>query len=84
MAKKITVVGTGYVGLIAAVGLADFGNTVIGVDVDEEKIKILNSGQSHIYEVKTMMRGNVVFDARNLLSRKSLVKEGFIYQGLGR
>lgn len=41
MSKKITVIGTGYVGLIVAVGLADFGNTVTGVDRDKEKIDLL-------------------------------------------
>lgn len=50
MAKKICVIGVGYVGLITAVGLSDFGNTVVGVDVDEEKVKSLNQGQSIIYE----------------------------------
>ncbi len=33
MATRITVIGTGYVGLIQAVGLADFGNYVTGVDI---------------------------------------------------
>lgn len=50
MAKKICVVGTGYVGLLTAIGLADFGNSVIGVDIDEQKIATLNSGESVIYE----------------------------------
>lgn len=50
MSKNICVVGTGYVGLIASVGLADFGNNVIAVDKDEEKIKLLKTGKSPIYE----------------------------------
>lgn len=48
--KKICVVGTGYVGLVTAAGLADFGNSVIGVDIDESKIKILQEGGIPIYE----------------------------------
>ena len=48
--KKICVVGTGYVGLVTAAGLADFGNSVIGVDIDESKIKILQEGDIPIYE----------------------------------
>ncbi len=48
--QRITVVGTGYVGLIASVGLADFGNMVTGVDRDETKIDLLKSGVSPIYE----------------------------------
>ncbi len=50
MAKKICVVGTGYVGLLTAVGLADFGNTVVGVDIDKAKIDALNAGKPIIFE----------------------------------
>ncbi|MFH2116216.1 MAG: UDP-glucose/GDP-mannose dehydrogenase family protein [Spirochaetota bacterium] len=50
MSKNICVVGTGYVGLIAAVGLADFGNTVTGVDIDSAKVSALNTGIVPIYE----------------------------------
>ncbi|MBN2443782.1 MAG: UDP-glucose/GDP-mannose dehydrogenase family protein [Spirochaetales bacterium] len=50
MSKRITVIGTGYVGLVAAVGLADFGNSLIGVDIDENKINTLNQGIPTIYE----------------------------------
>jgi len=50
MAKKIAVIGTGYVGLVTGVGLADFGNKVICVDIDNAKIDMLNHGQIPIYE----------------------------------
>ncbi len=50
MSKKICVVGTGYVGLVSAIGLADFGNYVVGVDIDKEKIEKLKQGISPIYE----------------------------------
>ena len=36
--NKISIIGTGYVGLVGGVCLADFGNNVINVDIDEEKI----------------------------------------------
>lgn len=48
--KKICVVGTGYVGLVTAAGLADFGNSVIGADIDASKIEVLKNGGIPIYE----------------------------------
>jgi UDPglucose 6-dehydrogenase len=50
MAKDIAVIGTGYVGLISAVGLADFGHTVTGVDIDSGVVDSLNKGEPHIFE----------------------------------
>jgi len=47
---KICVVGTGYVGLIQSVGLAEFNYKVVGIDIDERKVKLLNSGISPLYE----------------------------------
>ena len=47
---KITVIGTGYVGLVAGACLAESGNDVICADIDESKIKRLNSGEVPIYE----------------------------------
>ena len=50
MSIRITVVGTGYVGLVTAVGLADFGNTVLACDIDEEIIDKLSKGIPTIFE----------------------------------
>ena len=50
MALNITIIGTGYVGLVSAVGMADFGNYVVGVDKDPAIIKALNAGEPTIYE----------------------------------
>jgi UDPglucose 6-dehydrogenase len=47
---KITVVGTGYVGLVSGACLADVGNDVLCLDLDAGKIKILNDGGIPIYE----------------------------------
>jgi UDPglucose 6-dehydrogenase len=47
---KITVVGTGYVGLVTGACLAELGNDVFCLDVDRHKIDILNSGGIPIYE----------------------------------
>jgi len=47
---KITVVGTGYVGLVSGACLADVGNDVLCLDLDAGKIAILNEGGIPIYE----------------------------------
>ncbi len=45
MAKKIVVVGMGYVGIPVAAKFADAGLSVVGIDIDENKIKELNNGR---------------------------------------
>ena len=47
---KITVVGTGYVGLVTGVCFAEMGNQVILMDIDESKINMLKDGRIPIYE----------------------------------
>jgi UDPglucose 6-dehydrogenase len=47
---KIAVVGTGYVGLVTGTCFAETGNTVTCIDIDQEKVKKLNSGTITIYE----------------------------------
>lgn len=46
----ITVIGTGYVGLVTAACLSDFGHTIVGVDKDPNKIEALKNGGIPIYE----------------------------------
>lgn len=48
--QRITVIGTGYVGLIAGLGFAKWGNEVVCLDVIPEKIQKLQSGVCPIYE----------------------------------
>ncbi|MCK4448297.1 MAG: UDP-glucose/GDP-mannose dehydrogenase family protein, partial [Candidatus Marinimicrobia bacterium] len=48
--EKIAMIGVGYVGLVSGTGLADFGNEVICIDIDEEKIKKLENNILPIYE----------------------------------
>jgi len=50
MIPKVAMFGTGYVGLVSGVCIADFGINVICVDVDKEKIDGLNNGKIPIYE----------------------------------
>ena len=47
---KITMIGTGYVGLVTGTCFAESGNEVICLDVDEKKVELLNSGEVPIYE----------------------------------
>ncbi|WP_280153966.1 UDP-glucose/GDP-mannose dehydrogenase family protein [Piscinibacter sp. XHJ-5] len=47
---KVTVVGTGYVGLVSAACLAEMGNDVLCLDIDPEKIRILEAGGIPIHE----------------------------------
>jgi UDPglucose 6-dehydrogenase len=47
---NVTVVGTGYVGLVTGACLADAGNSVFCLDVDERKIRLLNQGRIPIFE----------------------------------
>jgi len=47
---KIAVVGTGYVGLTTGACLAERGNEITCLDVDEEKIRIIQQGRIPIYE----------------------------------
>ncbi|HMB02021.1 MAG TPA: UDP-glucose/GDP-mannose dehydrogenase family protein [Spirochaetota bacterium] len=57
---NVTVIGTGYVGLVAGTCFSETGNKVICADIDAEKIKKLNNGQIPIYEpgLDEMLRHN--------------------------
>lgn len=56
----VTIFGSGYVGLVTGACLAEVGNNVLCIDVDPEKIAILNSGETPIYEpgLEEMVRKN--------------------------
>jgi len=47
---KVTIIGSGYVGLVTGACLAELGNTIFCLDIDQKKIDILNSGGVPIYE----------------------------------
>jgi len=59
--KQITIIGTGYVGLVSGAGISDFGHQVTCVDILEKKISALNQGKIPIYEpgLKDLIERNV-------------------------
>ena len=58
---KLSVIGTGYVGLVVGTCFAESGNDVICVDIDENKLKVLAKGESPIYEpgLSDLLRKNL-------------------------
>ncbi|HBX52128.1 MAG: UDP-glucose 6-dehydrogenase [Bacteroidetes bacterium RIFOXYA12_FULL_35_11] len=74
---KISVVGTGYVGLVSGTCFADSGITVTCVDIDEKKIEGLKNGIIPIYEpgLETKVKDNV---DKNRLSFTTEIKESLV------
>ncbi len=67
---KIGIIGTGYVGMVTAVGLAELGHEVVGTDVVPEKIEKASQGIAPIYEPgleellkSNLERGNLSFSS---------------------
>ncbi|MFO7855880.1 MAG: UDP-glucose/GDP-mannose dehydrogenase family protein [Paracoccaceae bacterium] len=58
---RVTMIGTGYVGLVSGVCFSDFGHDVVCVDLNADKIAALRAGQVPIYEpgLEEMMKRNV-------------------------
>lgn len=75
MSSKITIIGTGYVGLVTGACFAAVGHKVICVDCDEKKVELLRDGGIPIYEpgLEEMVRTNV---AEGRLSFTSSTQEG--------
>jgi UDPglucose 6-dehydrogenase len=57
---KLGVIGTGYVGLVAGAGFADFGNDVVCVDIDASRVEMLRRGEMPLHEpgLASMVQAN--------------------------
>ena len=58
---KISIIGTGYVGLVTGVCFAEKGHDVVCVDVDQRKVDLINAGTSPIFErgLEDLLRKNI-------------------------
>ncbi|WP_286229785.1 UDP-glucose dehydrogenase family protein [Neobacillus mesonae] len=75
--KNISIIGTGYVGLVTGVCLAEIGHNVTCLDLDKKKIELLTLGVSPIYEpgldelmASNMERGNLHFTSDTMMALK--------------
>jgi UDPglucose 6-dehydrogenase len=67
---KIAVIGTGYVGLVTGTCLAETGNSVTCVDINQQKVEMLRNGESPIYEpgLQTLLHRNIAEQRLNFTS----------------
>ena len=81
---KVTIFGTGYVGLVQGAVLADVGHDVICVDVDAAKVAALQAGRIPIHEpgLEAMVRRNIQFSPVSSCTR--IKTRHTLYAGLPR
>ena len=85
--RKITVIGTGYVGLVSGAGISDFGNKVVCVDILEDKIQSLKNGNIPIYEpglddlVERNVKANRLYFSTNI--SESIQKSDIVFIAVG-
>jgi len=74
---RVSVIGTGYVGLVSGVCLAEKGHHVICVDVDDRKVRQINQGVSPIYEkgLELLLKKNVGINLQATTNLKKAITE---------
>jgi UDP-N-acetyl-D-mannosaminuronate dehydrogenase len=79
---KITVIGTGYVGLVSGACLADVGNDVLYLDLDASKIRVLEEGGIPIHETGLLeiVRSNI---GRHMTDYKVIATKSTVPVGTG-
>ncbi|MCD6380687.1 UDP-glucose/GDP-mannose dehydrogenase family protein [bacterium] len=84
---NVCMVGTGYVGLVSGACLADFGNRVICVDIDSERIESIKNGEMPIYEpgLKELVGRNVEAGRLSFTTdlQDAIRKSGVIFSAVG-
>ena len=79
--RRICVIGTGYVGLVYAVCMAELGHDVIAIDVDAAKIDLLATGKSPIYEpgLDALLRQNLDSGRLRFTTEYAVAEAEFIF-----
>src|SRR5262245_44187269 len=73
---RVAVMGQGYVGLPLAIAFAKGGSSVVGVDLDEEKVAALNGGESHIPDVSSaLVRELVSYGRYRAVTQMDVLRE---------
>ncbi|WP_152526268.1 UDP-glucose dehydrogenase family protein [Thalassobacillus devorans] len=84
---KISIIGTGYVGLVTGACLAEIGHFVTCVDIDAQKVEMMQSGRSPIYEagLEKLMQKNIKMGKLSFTtdSRAGLNHADVIYIAVG-
>jgi len=78
---NLTVIGTGYVGLVTGTCLADMGNTITCVDIDKDKVRKMQEGEVPIYEpnLEELFHKNIAGDRLHFTTNlKEAVKNSTI------
>ena len=78
---KVSIIGSGYVGLVTGACLADMENHVTCLDIDKSKIQSLNSGSIPIYEpdLSDLVKKNITAGFLNFVSSYSKISDADIF-----